>query len=39
MRNYKSNDSQYHRTYTQIESKLQEDLGVIPKKVEEQTKN
>ncbi|UBV40081.1 hypothetical protein [Staphylococcus xylosus] len=38
MRNYKSNDSQYHRTYTQIESKLQEDLGVIPKKVEEQTK-
>lgn len=38
MRNYKSNDSQYHKTYTQIESKLQEDLGVIPKKVEEQTK-
>lgn len=37
-RNYKSNDSQYHKSYTQIESKFQEDLGVIPNKVEEQTK-
>lgn len=37
-RNYKSNDSQYHKSYTQIESKFQEDLGIIPNKVEEQTK-